>query len=120
MLIFNLRSILSGRAQPKENNSGLQIGDIVKFHGPVYARIILWEDFAAMQDPRNKARYSPSFMAEIRDGESVCLKTATGVYLTLPASSLERVDPRLELKKGTAVREVDISFLEKSIGTYTI
>ncbi len=118
MVNFSLRSILGGRTQQKKSNSELQIGDIVKFHGPVYARITSWEDFVKMEGPRKKTRYRPSFMAEIKDGEWVCLETSTSLYFPMPATTLERVNPRLELEQGVAVRQVDISFLERAIGPY--
>ena len=118
MVISNLRSILSGWRKPKNDYLGLQIGDIVKSHGPVYARVIPWQDFIEREKPRNKTRNYDSIRKAVDRGEWVCLETSSGLYLTMPASAsaLNKVNPKQELGQQAVIRDIDISFLEKAIG----
>ena len=116
MEIFNLRSILSGWKKPKDGYLNLQIGDIVKFHGPVYARVIPWQDFITIEQPRNRTRNYDSIRKGVDRGVYVCLETSSGLYLIVPASALDKVDPKQELEQKVAMRDIDITFLKKAIG----
>ncbi|MBS3114753.1 hypothetical protein J4448_06650 [Candidatus Woesearchaeota archaeon] len=117
MAISNLRSILSGWRKPRNDYLRLQIGDIVKSHGPVYARVIPWQDFIEGNKSKNETGYYDSIRKAVDRGEWVCLETSSGVYLTIPASALDKVNPRQELlEQKAAIRYIDTLFLEEAIG----
>lgn len=109
-------SILSGRRKPKSDYLRLQIGDIVKSHGPVYARVILWQDFIEGAKSKNEPRYYDSIRKGVNRGKWVCLETSSGVYLTMPTSALDKVNPKQELEQEAGIRDIDKSFLEKAVG----
>ena len=96
----NLRSISDRFRNAREPASQrLQIGDLVTFHETnVYAKVVPREEYIASFGTKGIS-YLPK-PELIDEGEIVCLMTASGQYLTMPTTVLEKITkPHREIKR---------------------
>ena len=88
-------------------------GEVIAFHpdNPVYAKVVPFEEYKNI-DIKNKIPYIPR-KKYVDIGEVVCLMTASGLYMSMPATALSKVDPQEEIKKLQQIAD-DVKYKPKS------